>query len=425
MNNCFRILVFPCGSEVALEIHQSLKYSRHIEMIGGTSVDDHGKYVFKECIENIPFATEDNFIDTLKNIVKEHNIDAIYPAMDSVIYTVKNAEAELGCKVISSPLQTTELCLSKNRTYERLQYVIKTPEVYNHSAEVNNYPVFIKPDQGYGSRGAQKVQNGGELELLLSESLSKMIISEYLPGDEYTIDCFTNFKGELLFSGARKRNRISNGISVNTFEISDPKFKVLAIAINDEIEFRGAWFFQVKKDVNDEYKLLEVASRLGGSSSLFRLKGINFALLSIFDQFDLTVGIQENTYEISLDRALDSKYKINIEFDTVYIDFDDCLLLGDQINPELITFIFQCLNNKKRLILITKHGFDIQGSLEKYRLNGLFDEVIHLQKSDQKYKFMKHGNSIFIDDSFVERQQVLSTVGIPVFAPDMIKGLLE
>ena len=45
-----RILVFPCGSEIALEIYRSLKYSIHFELVGASSIDDHGKFVYKEYI---------------------------------------------------------------------------------------------------------------------------------------------------------------------------------------------------------------------------------------------------------------------------------------------------------------------------------------------------------------------------------------
>ena len=46
------VLVFPCGSEIGLEIHNALKYSKDFNLFGGSSVDDHGKYVYKNYIPN-------------------------------------------------------------------------------------------------------------------------------------------------------------------------------------------------------------------------------------------------------------------------------------------------------------------------------------------------------------------------------------
>jgi hypothetical protein len=49
-----KILVFPCGSEIALEVHRALKDQKDIELIGASSVDDHGKFVFDNYIGGIP-----------------------------------------------------------------------------------------------------------------------------------------------------------------------------------------------------------------------------------------------------------------------------------------------------------------------------------------------------------------------------------
>ena len=49
------ILVFPCGSEIGLEIHNALKYSKDFKLFGGSSVDDYGKFVYANYISDIPF----------------------------------------------------------------------------------------------------------------------------------------------------------------------------------------------------------------------------------------------------------------------------------------------------------------------------------------------------------------------------------
>ena len=107
------ILVFPCGSEIGLDIYSSVCYSTYFHLIGGSSVDDHGKFVYEDYIPDIPFANTPEFIPTMAEIVKERNIDAIYPAMDLVITILKEHEQELGCKVVASPVETTQICLSQ------------------------------------------------------------------------------------------------------------------------------------------------------------------------------------------------------------------------------------------------------------------------------------------------------------------------
>ena len=209
------ILVFPCGSEIALEIYRAVNNSTYFNLIGASSVDDHGKFVYENYIDNIPYITDSNFLSVMKKIIKEKQIDAIYPAMDAVIEILKTNEDFLSCKVISSPMQTTKICLSKSKTYEVLKNIITVPKIIKSDDNNISFPVFAKPDIGYGSRGAKKINTQEELEIQLSQYPSSIIL-EYLPGKEYTVDCFTDKNGELLFSSPRERCRIMNGISVNT-----------------------------------------------------------------------------------------------------------------------------------------------------------------------------------------------------------------
>lgn len=419
------ILVFPCGSEIGLDVYSSVCYSTYFHLIGGSSVDDHGKFVYEDYIPGIPFANSPEFIPTMAKIVKERHIDAIYPAMDLVITVLKEHEEDLGCKVVASPVETTRICLSKELTYQKLDGHIHIPKVYQaDSIPVNDFPVFAKPKIGYGAKGTKKLNSQEEVRNFIQDK-NDLLILEYLPGEEFTVDCFTDKEGQLLYSAARKRNRVKDGISVNTFFVDkQDEFTKIAEAINTKISFRGAWFYQVKRDKKGELCLLEIASRLGGSSLLSRAIGVNFALLSLFDIFDYKVCILRNNYQVELDRALENKYKTNLIFDSVYCDYDDCLILNKKtVNTELICFLYKCFNENKKIYLLSKHDGDLKKELEKFRLNHLFDEVIHIDKTADKADFIHSNKALFIDDSNAERVNIKTKLNIPVFSPDMIDVL--
>ena len=422
------ILVFPCGSEIALEIYRSVKYSAHFNLIGASSVDDHGKFVFENYIGGIPFITEPNFLQTMREIVVEQKIDAIYPAMDSVIEILKTNENFLACKIIASCSETTKICLSKSKTYEKLSGIVKIPHVFYSAEQISDFPVFCKPDIGYGSRGTKKINNKEELNVHLAENPNS-IICEYLPGAEYTVDCFTDFKGNLTVVKPRERCRVMNGISVNTKPVLDNgEFKEFARKIHENLKFDGAWFFQVKRDKNGVLTLLEIASRFGGSSALFRAKGINFALMSLYNAFEIPVSVIENTYDVEMDRALDNKFKINISYDEVFVDFDDCIYLDrENLNMALIAFLYRCINEGKKITLLSKHDDEKLGNLDKLldklRIKNLFDRIIHLNATDSKFKHIDNKNSIFIDNSFAERRDIANKCGISVFGLDMVEVL--
>lgn len=420
------ILVFPCGSEIGLEVYNAVKYSTYFNLIGANSVDDHGKYVYDDYIGGLPFITDNKVFEELKKIIRERKIDAIYPTMDLAITVLKEHEKELGCKVISSPIDTVRICLSKEKTYNVLKDVVRIPKVYNSVDEVENYPVFVKPKIGYGAIGTKLVNSKEELESYLKNSDKDNLILEYLPGEEYTIDCFTDKNGKLIYASARGRNRIKSGISVNTsFAENQEEFKEFVNRINEKIKFRGAWFAQVKRDIKGEISLLEVASRFGGSSSLCRAIGINFPQMTLFDTFDYDVNILKNKYDVVMDRALDNIFKCDIKYSTIYVDYDDCLILeNSRVNTELISFLYKSINENKKIILLSKHRGNLKKELKKYRINNIFDEIIHIKPTDQKVEYIKDKDAIFIDDSFVERKNVKERYDIYVFSPDMICTLL-
>lgn len=418
------ILVFPCGSEIGLDIYSCVKYSTYFNLIGASSVDDHGRLLYKDYIGNVPLVSDPAIIPFLQEVVLNRKIDAIYPTMDSVISKLKQYESVLGCKVISSTLEVSELCLSKSQTYNRLKGIVEIPKIF-HIDDDMQYPVFVKPDVGYGAIGTKLVNNIEELQAVLKNS-SNMLILENLPGDEYTVDCFTSKDGILRFVSARQRKRVKSGISVNTsFVENQTEFLDIANRINNEISFRGAWFYQVKRRKNGELCLLEVASRFGGSSLLSKAIGVNLPLLSLFDAFDYDVEILQNDYHVELDRAMGSRYMIDISYDTVYVDYDDCLVLEKSIvNEELVSFLYKCLNKRVKIVLLTKHAGNLKEGLNRFRLGQLFDEIIHLSPNDNKWQYIKSENSIFIDDSHAERKAVKQMLNIPVFSPEMIDVLM-
>lgn len=420
------VAIFPCGSEVGLEINRALKYARHFEIWGLNSVNDHGRIAFDNYIGSIPFIKNRGIIEVLKRIIKEKEIRFLIPTMDGVAAFLKENEKELECEVVCADQKTIRLLTSKTQTYSRLKDIVLVPDVYKDYNEIkNNLPVFTKPDIGYGSRGIELIETLEQFEKKWYNR-EGLIFCENLPGKEYTIDCFSNSNHEILFAGARERKRIRMGISVNTCPVKLVDIKSTAQKIGKELQLKGLWFFQVKEATNGNLKLLEVASRVSGSMALYRLKGVNFIMLELFRRMGFPITIQENELEnLELERAFNCKMKVDLFYNSVYVDFDDCLYLNDKTNPELIHFLYDQINLGKKIILITKHKGNLELKLKELRLNNLFDEIIHLNENEHKYKYIKEKSSIFIDDSYSERQEIIQQLGIPAFAPDVIPALIK
>ena len=63
--------------------------------------------------------------------------------------------------------------------------------------------------------------------------------------------------------------------------------------------------------------------------------------------------------------------------------------------------------------------------MQRRRLRGLFDEVIHLQSGEAKADYIRERPALFIDDSFAERSAVERLAGVHVADPSMMELLID
>lgn len=419
------VAVFPAGTEIGLEINRALRYSKDIELYGFSSIRDHTRCVYKNYIADVPYFNDKAFLKVLNYYIKKLNIDFIYPAHDDVLLFLTKEQDKIESKIITSELQTVEICRSKKRTYDFFKEEDFIPKVYSVDY-IEEFPVFLKPNIGQGSKGAQKINSRDEIEEAIKK-IKDPVICEFLPGEEYTIDCFTDFKGTLKVCKQRIRRRIKDGISVDSEVVElETKIRNIAYVINKKLKINGAWFFQVKKDKKDDYKLLEIAPRIAGTMGLTRNLGINYPLLTIYNYMEIPIEIVENRFKIEIDRALFNRYSTDIYYEHVYVDLDDTLILKGKVNTFLIMFLYQCINNNKKIFLITRHGKNIEKTLKKHKISiDIFEDIIHLRNDENKSDVIKNYASIFIDDSFSERKKVSEERKIPVFDLDSIECLID
>jgi len=430
MKRRLNVLVFPGGTEIGLEIWRALRHCKEILLYSAAAnVSNHAPYVFAKHFV-VPSVYEPGWLDALNKIIVEFNIDYVFPAHDDVIVALAEKAAQLRARVISSPPETCLLTRSKSLTYKFFANVLPVPKIYEHPDSVPEYPVFVKPDRGQGAQGARIVNTREELYALLREQESggRYLILEYLPGEEYTVDCLSDRERGLLFCRGRQRVRTRGGISVHSSPASDIQnevFREYAEIISSRLALYGAWFFQVKKSKSGTYTLLEIAPRIAGTMALYRVLGVNFALLSIYEQERIPFEILVNSINVEIDRALVNRYKHSLEYRTVYIDLDDTLIQDGLVNVDLVRFLYQCVNEGRQIVLLTKHTGDVEALLRRHRLWGLFDDIIQLDASANKADYIQGPDAIFIDDSFSERKAVANLHKIPTLDCSMIEMLID
>ena len=418
----WNVLVFPGGTEMGLEICSALKGCKEVNLISaGSDVSNHAPFVFPSHYP-LPTVHEPGWIEALNALIAVRSIDFIIPAYDDVLLPLAENQDRIAAKVAGSPVETCRIALSKRRTYDTLNGVVPCPVVYKTREDVRHFPVFSKPDVGQGSKGTRVIRNESDLATVAPTD----VLLEYLPGEEFTVDCFSDRRKGVLFAGGRKRVRVRDGISVATTGVEEPEFRQFADAIWSVLPFHGVWYFQVKRAADGTLKLMEVSPRVAGAMAFHRVLGVNFPLLSLYEAAGLPVGVMINpNLELQMDRALINRYRHNLQFNAVYVDLDETVVFRGLVYVELVSFLYQCVNSGIKLILLTKHPGDLQATLHRHRLQNLFDEIIHLRLDQDKADAIVRTDSIFIDDSYSYRRQVALRKGIPTFDLSMIDMLID
>jgi len=419
----FTGIIFPSSSTVSLEILDSLNNIKDISVIGINSHDNYeSKDLFNISYNDCPLINEDEnkCIEYLISIAKTHGCNFIIPTMDySHLILSKHIDIfnRNNIKIISSSYETNNICVSKKQTYMTLKDIVNCPILYSYhevTSNENKYmnkKLFLKPDIGYGSRDCCIVNNIDELKKKYNENL---LILEYLPNDEYTIDCFT-YNKKLVYINIRKRKLYKNGLSVITESIDYKTNLYITIEnfaneINNTIDFFGAWFFQVKFNESNICKLLEVSTRIAGASSINRLNGCNLTLLSIYYHFGLPINIIKNNNYLLVSKIFKNVVNLNklFRYNNIFIDFDDTIIINNKVNCLAMAFLYRELNKNKDIYLLTRHRNDIKDTLKQYRISSdIFKKIIVVTDRTKKSNHVME-YSLFIDDSFNERNDVIT-----------------
>ena len=394
-----RVLVLNCGTLASTYINMLLKNNSEFELWGASTYNNHGEYIYKNYINDIPNISSKSFIEVLNEKIEKHNFEFIItPHEDLALYLQKNKDI-INAKITCSCYETALLCRYKSKLYEKMKNYDFTPMVYKN--DIKTFPVFMKKDDDQGAKCAFKIESHDEF-VFYSKKYLNMIVTEYLPGDEITVDCFTNKNGKLLFINPRLASRVLAGIDVHSKTIrANEEILFIAKSLNKEICFRGYWFFQIKKDRFGKYKLLEISTRLAGAFALTRAYDINLPLMALkdFDDQDVEKYFEStNKLDVETDMQFFARYKIDIKYDNVIIDFESCF--KDRVDELFIAFIYQCINNNKKLIILTQDE-----SISKQRLSRLkIDSSIFEYISE----ITKNENCILISDNESQKSGINS-----------------
>lgn len=280
------------------------------EVVGGQIADD---------FFTVPAGDHEDYIQSILKACIDKKIDLVFPITTKELLPLSqniNLFASKGIKVMVSDHTSLEIANSKCALYDHLRSEgIPVPDyrVVNTFAEFQNAiaqlehshsRLVFKPCIANGSRGFRIIDPFvNEKELLLNMkpnachitkdkafgilghgAFTPMLVSEFIGGDEYSVDCLVSDRAEPLIV-PRLRSKINNGISVAGEIVNHPQVIEYCKDILSSLSLFGPIGIQVKMK-EEQAMILEINPRIQGTSIALKGAGVNIPALAVEMTFD-------------------------------------------------------------------------------------------------------------------------------------------
>lgn len=283
-----RILITGAGGPSAISVWKSLSADHEIHM---ADIDPcaAGLYLVPEDRRLIlPRGDSPELAPALLAACRARSIELLLPTVDSEFVPLASVRGDfeaLGVALPISPLEALRVCRDKDLLIARLRGLAPVPESEPMTAEVAtripSFPRFVKPRLGAGSRGAVKIGSREDLDALPKDG--SLLLQEYLPGEEYSVDVYVHSDGRVMAAVPRERMKTDSGVAVTARTLNNPELIAAAVRVAEVIGVRYVANIQFKRAADGLFKLLEINPRFPGTLPLTTAAGVDMPKLMIDD----------------------------------------------------------------------------------------------------------------------------------------------
>jgi len=225
-----------------------------------------------------------DYIKEMLGIVKKQEVDLVIPTIDTdlgVLAENKRKFSDLGCRVLVSEPKVIDICQDKRKTYHFLvRHGFDTPETISIRTALSKkrltWPCFLKPRDGYASRGNAVANNHKEL-LFFSKKVPNAICQEFINGIEHTCDIYVDFSMKVRRVVPRQRVEVRAGEVSKSKIVKDPSIQGESARLVEELGAGpGVITLQLFVTQSGGIKFIEINPRFGGGVPLSIKAGANF-----------------------------------------------------------------------------------------------------------------------------------------------------
>jgi carbamoyl-phosphate synthase large subunit len=237
-----------------------------------------------------------DYIPAVEKIVRENDIGLIVPLTDLDLRSLARRRenfAELGCTVMIGDEPTIKLCRDK-KLFSQFLAKSDFPTIRTFSLgrfrQDPFYPCFVKPMRGSAGHGSARIDSGRELRAHIHVFGGQLLVQDYVPGREYTIDVFRTRDGQIKSIVPRQRlivrsGEVDQGVTVHDKELIEATINL----VNSLDGLWGVFCCQCRRPEGEPPRFFEINPRFGGGSPLSIAAGANLPLYLLQEVLGLPV----------------------------------------------------------------------------------------------------------------------------------------
>jgi carbamoyl-phosphate synthase large subunit len=313
-----RVLVTGAGGPAAIAAMKSLHADDSIELLAA-DMDPWaaGLYLVPPAARTlIPAGAAAGFTDALLAQCVKLGVDVILPTVDAELRPLAHAREAFkaaGIDLLLAPAAALDVILDKLLLAEHCAAVVRVPrtELFGPFVDPDSwsYPVIVKPREGSGSRGIVMVGSAAELAKLAALDLTAaLIVQEFLPGEEYSVDVLADADGRVVASVPRLRARVDSGVSVGGRTVHDAEVEWFGRTVAQATGVTFVANVQCKRDQGGSPALLEVNPRMPGTLGLTIASGVDMPRLALASLLGQPLPATIDFRELAVIRFLDERF---------------------------------------------------------------------------------------------------------------------
>lgn len=217
----------------------------------------------------VPRLNSPDFIPCLREICIKEDISLVIPLIDydlPVLATNTGCFADLSLRLLISGPDIIRITQDKHLTYSFFKdNGICTPHIWGGEGDPvpeEAFPVIVKPRSGSAGKDVFLAKNKRELDFF-RYYIEDCMVQQYIDGQEYSIDIFTDFESNVISVVPRTRLLVRAGEVLQSCTVYDEALIRQAEYICECLKPVGPITVQCIKD-GEKYYFIEINARFGG-----------------------------------------------------------------------------------------------------------------------------------------------------------------